>query len=86
MPRYYFDIREGARFTPGDEGLEFPDLKAAEQEAREAAASIAQHLLPKGDLPEVTLELRNEHGQRVLTVTVTMRVDRLVPAPTALTQ
>ena len=55
MPRF-FDVREGTRFAPDDEGLEFPDLDAAECEAAEAAAAV-----------------RNEHGQRVLTVAVSMR-------------
>jgi hypothetical protein len=36
VPRFYFDVREGASFTPDEEGLEFDSLDAAE---REAAAS-----------------------------------------------
>ena len=42
MPRFYFDVREGARFAPDDEGLEFPDLDAAERNAAEAAAEISR--------------------------------------------
>jgi hypothetical protein len=26
MPRFYFDVREGVRFVPDGEWLEFPDL------------------------------------------------------------
>jgi hypothetical protein len=26
MPRFYFDVREGAKFTPDDEGTEFDSL------------------------------------------------------------
>jgi hypothetical protein len=37
--------------------------------------------LPKGDAREVTVEVRNEHGERVLTVTVSMQVERADPAP-----
>ena len=48
MPRFYFDVREGARFLPDDEGVEFPDFDAAEREAAEAAASIGRDLLPRG--------------------------------------
>ena len=48
MPRFYFDVREGARFVPDDEGMEFPDLDAAEREAAVSAASIGRDLLPKG--------------------------------------
>ena len=81
MPRFYFDIREGARFAPDDEGIEFPDFDAAEREAAEAAASIGRDLLPRGDAREVTIEVPNEHRQRVLTVTVSMHIDRVHPSP-----
>ena len=46
MPRF-FDVREGTRFAPDDEGLEFPDLDAAEREAAEAAAAIDRDRLTK---------------------------------------
>ena len=81
MTRFYFDVREGARFVPDDEGVEFPGLDAAEREAAEAAASIGRDLLPRGNAPEVTIEVRNEHRQRVLTVTVSMHLDRVHPSP-----
>ena len=81
MPRFYFDVREGARFVPDDEGLEFPGLDAAEREAAEAVASIGRDLLPKGDACEVTIEVRNEHRQRVLSVTVAMHLERVHPSP-----
>jgi len=32
MPRFFFDVREGTRFAPDDEGLEFPDLDAAKRQ------------------------------------------------------
>jgi hypothetical protein len=81
VPRFYFDVREGARFAPDDDGLEFPDLDAAEREAAQAAASIGHDLLPKGDAREVTVEVCNEHRQRVLTVTVSMHIERVHPSP-----
>src|SRR4051812_31889516 len=40
-------------------------------------------LLPKGDARDVIIEVRNEHRQRVLTVTITMQVDRVHPPPLA---
>ncbi len=81
MPRYYFDVREGARFTPDEEGLEFDSLDAAEQEAATTAAEIGRDRLPKSDNREVTVEVRNEHRQRVLTIKVSMEVDRVEPPP-----
>jgi Domain of unknown function (DUF6894) len=83
MPRFFFDVREGTRFAPDDEGLEFPDLDAAEREAAEAVAAIGRDRLPKGEAREIVIEVRNEHGQRVLTVTVSMHVERVHPPPAA---
>ena len=81
MPRFYFDVREGARFVPDDTGLELPDLDAAEREAAVGAAEIGRDRLPSGDAREVTIEVKNEHQQRVLTVTVSMHVERVHPPP-----
>ena len=81
MPRFYFDVREGARFVPDDEGLEFASLEAAEHEAACTAAEIGRDRLPTGDACEITVEVRNEHRQRVLTIKVSMEVDRVEPPP-----
>ena len=83
MPRFYFDVREGSRFVPDDDGLDFPDRGAAEHEAAVAAAEIGRDRLPKGIAREVMVEVRNEHYQRVATVTVTMEVERVAPPPVA---
>ena len=80
MPRFYFDVREGAKFIPDDGGLEFASLDAAEREVAIAAAEIGRDRLPTGDTREVTIEMKNEHRQRVLTVKVSMDVDRVEPS------
>ncbi len=81
MPRFYFDIREGTRFVPDEEGLEFESLDAAEREAARTAAEIGRDRLPKSDARDITVELKNEHRQRVLTVTITMEIHRVAPEP-----
>ena len=81
MPRYYFDVREGPRFIPDDEGLDFDSLDAAEHEAAKGVAEIGRDQLPKGGTRDVTVEVRNEHRQRALTVTVSMHIDRVAPSP-----
>jgi len=81
VPRFYFDVREGSRFIPDDEGLEFDDVDAAERETVEVAAAIGRDQLAKGDTREVTVEVRNEHSQRVLTATASMHIDRVVTPP-----
>ena len=65
-------VREGIQFIPDEDGLELPDIAAAEREAAEGAADIGRKL-PKG---AVTVEVRNERGQRVITATVTLALDR----------
>jgi hypothetical protein len=79
MPRFYFDVRDDGSFTSDDEGREIDTLDAAELAAAEAAAEIGRDWLPKSDARAVTVEVRNEHRQRVLSVTVTMQVERVDP-------
>ena len=83
MPRFFFDVREGVAFVVDDDGLELPDIDAAEHAAAEAAASIGRDLLPKGNARSVTVEVRNQHGQRIITATVTLALDRVDPEPVA---
>ena len=83
MPLFYFDVREGPKLTPDEDGLEFPDLDAAEREAATAAAEMGRDLLPRGDARDITVEVRNEYGQQVLTVRVAMEIDRVAPPPVA---
>jgi hypothetical protein len=82
MPLFYFDVREGQRFVPDDVGLEYPDIDRAERAAAEAAAEMGRDLLPNSDAREVTIEVKNEHRQRVITVSVAMHIDRVLPSPT----
>jgi hypothetical protein len=81
VPRFYFDVRAGERLLPDEEGVEFESLDAAEREAAEATAEIGPDRLLKDDAREVTVEVRNEHRQRVLTVTVAIEVRRVDPEP-----
>jgi hypothetical protein len=74
------DVREGPRFTPDNEGFEFNSLDAAKYEPARAAAEIGREDLPNGKASEVTVEVRDEHGQPVLTVAVAMMVRRMDPA------
>jgi hypothetical protein len=81
MPRFYFDVREGARFIPDGRALSSTAWTPPKTEAACAAAEIGRDRLPEGDTRDVTVEVRNEHGQRVLTVTVCMEIDRVDPSP-----
>jgi hypothetical protein len=81
VPRFYFDVWEGAKLTPDEAGRELDSLEAAERVATEAVADIGRDRLPKGNACAVTVELRDEHRQRVLMVTVSMEIHRMDPAP-----
>jgi hypothetical protein len=74
VPRFYFDVREGNGFTRDDIGVEFDTLDAAKFAAATAAAEMGPDRLPKGDAREVTIEVKDENGFLLLTVTVAMTV------------
>jgi hypothetical protein len=74
-------LPRGSSLHTDDEGLEYPDLDAAEHAAATAAAEIGRDLLPNPEFRDVTIEVRNEYGQRVCTVTVTMHMERVHPSP-----
>ncbi len=76
MPRFYFDVREGDNFTRDNEGLRFDSLDTAEYEAARGAAEMGRDCLPKSDVREVAVQVRDEHGDPILTVAVSMTVRR----------
>lgn len=80
MPRFYFAVREASLFAEDADGIEFPGLDAAEQEAIHAVVSIGKDRLPGGDTRHVTVEVHDEDRKRVLTVTVELTIDRVHPA------
>ena len=75
MPRFYFDVSTSDDLARDDEGLELASLEAAEREAKRGAAEMGRDTLPK-DCPELSVQVRDERGERVLTVTVSMTVRR----------
>jgi hypothetical protein len=81
MGRFFFDVREGTRFAVDTEGSEHANLEAAEREAAEAAAEISRNRLPDLDVRRIVVEVRNQHGQRVITASVSMDIERVEPPP-----
>ncbi|MBM6582996.1 hypothetical protein ILT44_22590 [Microvirga sp. BT689] len=81
MARYYLDIRNGEKLLHDDEGSEFDSLDAAMQGAARSAAEIGTGRLAKGDTNDVVIEVRDEGGQRVFTVTASMKIERHIPQP-----
>jgi hypothetical protein len=76
VARYYFDVQHGTDLLRDDEGVEFDSLDAAIQGATRSAAELGTDRLAKGDLSDVVIEVRDEHDQRVVTVTASMKIER----------
>jgi hypothetical protein len=81
MPRYYFDVWAGDRAARDEVGLCLQNLSAAEEEAIRTAAEMGHDRLPRGRVSEITVQVRDDHGQQVLIVAVSMTVRRREPAP-----
>ncbi len=81
MAGYYFDVQNGRPLVRDDEGAEFDSLDAAVQAAARSAAEIGTSRLAKGDTSDVVIEVRDEHNQRVCTVTASMQIKRHGPSP-----
>jgi len=80
LPRFYFDVREDGKVSTDQLGVECADLESAEYEAAKGAADIVRDRLQKGDVREVVVEVRDEHGFLMLTTTVSLVVRRTVRA------
>lgn len=62
MPRYYFDIRESNDVSADEEGLELPDVKAAEVEAAQTLAEMAKATLGGAERHYLAVEVRTDDG------------------------
>ena len=79
MPRFYFDLLLGSDFNRDEVGYELDSLRAAEIEAVRTAADLTRDRLLKmqSATPDgVRIEMRDEHRQPVVTVTVSIGVER----------
>ena len=75
MPRYYFDIHDGAQFARDETGVELDDINAARQEAARTLGELAREILPDGDRREVVIEVKDETGQRVLVAKLSVSIE-----------
>ncbi|MGU3665112.1 DUF6894 family protein [Methylobacterium sp. A49B] len=77
MPRYFFDIHNGA-FHPDDEGTECADFEAARKQAMASLPEVARWEIPSdGDRQAFTVLVRDEDGVLVYTATLTFAGLRL---------
>ena len=77
MPRYYFDIRDGDKFTPDDIGVQFDGIEFARDEAARTLGEIAQYALPGVVAREIAVEVRGEDKEPLLRAELRFEVQRL---------
>lgn len=75
MPRFFFDTYDGDLFTPDETGQELDDLEAAKVEAQKALPEMAKDNLPDGDQRAFIVSVRDEAGQVVLRIALSMIVE-----------
>jgi hypothetical protein len=74
MARFYFDIRENGETRIDDEGVELQDLDAAVREATEAIVQMARDFRPAEGSREISIEVRDTDGNRLMTVIIALSV------------
>jgi hypothetical protein len=78
MPRYFFDVHDGDHFTPDDEGLELNGIEAAKNAAKKALPDIVKDEMPDGDWRDFVVIVKDETGQEVLRVRLSLIVESLL--------
>jgi hypothetical protein len=77
MPRYFFDTHDGDHFTPDHDGVELESIEAAKDEAKKTLPDIVNDELLDGDRRDFVVVVRDEAGQNVLRVTLSLAVESL---------
>ncbi|WP_262272619.1 DUF6894 family protein [Microvirga yunnanensis] len=83
MPRFFFDIHDGKRFTPDREGLELEGLEAAKAEAKKTLPDIVKEVMPDGDRRDLTVDVKDVAGRIVWRVTLSLAVESSAQGSTA---
>jgi hypothetical protein len=69
MPRYYFHIRDHEKVIPDDEGVDLPGVKAAFDEAQDAAREILATKVRRGEVIDGhKFEVRDELDKQLFTL------------------
>lgn len=73
VPRYFIDTNDDDLFVVDDEGLDLLDAQAARKVAQAALPDMAQEKLPDGDDRTFCASVRDETGEVIYKVTLTLR-------------
>jgi hypothetical protein len=80
MPRFYFDVREEDGVTSDEVGVELESLEAAERAAIRMVTGIGHESLSKDRSSEIEVQVKDNEGFLLLTVTISVVVRRTVRA------
>jgi len=77
MPLFYFDVRDGQKLMRDDDGLDFPNIEAARDEATRALGELAKDVLPGRAVREMAIEVRDEGKVPLLRTVLRFEIERL---------
>lgn len=65
MRRYYFDLVDGTEVASDEEGIDLPDVQAAQEEAARALAALVRQMrttVPQQALFDIAIDVRDNAG------------------------
>ncbi len=77
MERFYFDIHDGERFTPDEDGSVCESRKAMRDIAIKTLPDMARDELPDGNQRAFTVKVRDESGRYVFQATLSLMAEWL---------
>jgi hypothetical protein len=81
MTRYTIDTDDGAYAVEGDGEVSFTCLKEAKAEAHKVLGGMVQDVMPDGEHRLLSARIRDEQGQEVYEVTLTLHGSWKVTPP-----
>lgn len=70
MTRYFFDLRDGERLVPDQDGLEFDDIDAVKSQAVKTLAEVVKDALPDGTHRQIAILVREGADAPLLTAEI----------------
>lgn len=72
MPRFFFDTYDGQDFRRDTEGLVLPDRPAVQNAAMARLTALVSSLLPEQEHCDIITNVKDEDGQQVYTMSVSL--------------
>ena len=76
MARYFFDMNDGDFFSRDEEGAQFAIFEDVESEAVRAITDLVRGARSASKLANIGVAVRNEAGQTILTMRLTLDIVR----------